>query len=111
MRTGHDAGEILPVMPWNVHGKMTRLDLRAIHEYLGDDERRENAFNFTGAASRRQLHSGNSLNGRLQQAGRTAPANESDFYWPNWAGSRGFALPRVTWVQRVFDMGRVAPFC
>lgn len=34
MRTGQDEGEILQVMPWNVYGKMTRLDLRAIYEYL-----------------------------------------------------------------------------
>jgi hypothetical protein len=34
MRTGQDDGEILQVMPWNVYGKMTRLDLRAIYEYL-----------------------------------------------------------------------------
>ena len=34
MRTGEDDGEILQVMPWNVYGKMTRLDLRAIYEYL-----------------------------------------------------------------------------
>jgi len=35
MRTGMDNGAILQVMPWNVYGKMTRLDLRAIYEYLG----------------------------------------------------------------------------
>jgi hypothetical protein len=34
MRTGEDDGEILQVMPWNVYGKMTRFDLRAIYEYL-----------------------------------------------------------------------------
>jgi hypothetical protein len=34
MRTGKDDGEILQVMPWNVYGKMTHLDLRAIYEYL-----------------------------------------------------------------------------
>lgn len=35
LRTGvEDDGEILQVMPWNVYGKMTRLDLRAIYEYL-----------------------------------------------------------------------------
>jgi hypothetical protein len=34
LRTGEDEGEILQVMPWNVYGKMTRLDLRAIYEYL-----------------------------------------------------------------------------
>ena len=34
MRTGQDDGRILQVMPWNVYGKMTRLDLRAIYEYL-----------------------------------------------------------------------------
>lgn len=34
MRTGMDDGEILQVMPWNVYGKMTRFDLRAIYEYL-----------------------------------------------------------------------------
>jgi hypothetical protein len=34
MRTGEDEGQILQVMPWNVYGKMTRLDLRAIYEYL-----------------------------------------------------------------------------
>jgi hypothetical protein len=35
LRTGKDeGGEILQVMPWNVYGKMTRLDLRAIYEYL-----------------------------------------------------------------------------
>ena len=35
LRTGReDNGEILQVMPWNVYGKMTRLDLRAIYEYL-----------------------------------------------------------------------------
>ncbi|HEU5134948.1 MAG TPA: hypothetical protein VFU13_07375 [Steroidobacteraceae bacterium] len=34
LRTGEDQGRILQVMPWNVYGKMTRLDLRAIYEYL-----------------------------------------------------------------------------
>jgi hypothetical protein len=34
LRTGQDDGEILQVMPWNVYGKMTRFDLRAIYEYL-----------------------------------------------------------------------------
>jgi hypothetical protein len=35
LRTGkEDDGEILQVMPWNVYGQMTRLDLRAIYEYL-----------------------------------------------------------------------------
>jgi hypothetical protein len=34
MRTGRDDGRILQVMPWNVYGKMTRFDLRAIYEYL-----------------------------------------------------------------------------
>ena len=34
MRTGEDDGEILQVMPWNVYGKLTRLDLRAIYEGL-----------------------------------------------------------------------------
>lgn len=34
LRTGEDEGRILQVMPWNVYGKMTRLDLRAIYEYL-----------------------------------------------------------------------------
>jgi hypothetical protein len=37
MRTGHDPDEpdrILQVMPWNVYGKLTRGDLRAIYEYL-----------------------------------------------------------------------------
>jgi hypothetical protein len=34
MRTGRDGDRILQVMPWNVYGKMTRLDLRAIYEYL-----------------------------------------------------------------------------
>jgi hypothetical protein len=35
MRTGREEdGEILQVMPWNVYGQMTRLDLRAIYEYL-----------------------------------------------------------------------------
>ncbi len=35
MRTGREEdGDILQVMPWNVYGKMTRLDLRAIYEYL-----------------------------------------------------------------------------
>ena len=34
LRTGQDEGRILQVMPWNVYGKMTRLDLRAIYEYL-----------------------------------------------------------------------------
>ena len=35
LRTGREAdGGILQVMPWNVYGKLTRLDLRAIYEYL-----------------------------------------------------------------------------
>jgi hypothetical protein len=34
MRTGEKGGRILQVMPWNVYGKMTRFDLRAIYEYL-----------------------------------------------------------------------------
>ena len=34
LRTGEDEGRILQVMPWNVYGKLTRLDLRAIYEYL-----------------------------------------------------------------------------
>jgi hypothetical protein len=35
LRTGEeDDGEILQVMPWNVYGKLTRFDLRAIYEYL-----------------------------------------------------------------------------
>ena len=34
LRTGEHEGKILQVMPWNVYGKMTRLDLRAIYEYL-----------------------------------------------------------------------------
>jgi hypothetical protein len=35
LRTGREEdGGILQVMPWNVYGKMTRLDLRAIYEYL-----------------------------------------------------------------------------
>jgi hypothetical protein len=36
LRTGEDEdeGRILQVMPWNVYGKMTRFDLRAIYEYL-----------------------------------------------------------------------------
>jgi hypothetical protein len=34
LRTGEYEGEILQVMPWNVYGKMTRFDLRAIYEYL-----------------------------------------------------------------------------
>jgi hypothetical protein len=35
LRTGEEEdGEILQVMPWNVYGKLTRLDLRAIYEYL-----------------------------------------------------------------------------
>jgi hypothetical protein len=35
LRTGRDeGGQILQVMPWNVYGKMTRFDLRAIYEYL-----------------------------------------------------------------------------
>lgn len=34
LRTGEDEGEILQVMPWNVYGKLTRFDLRAIYEYL-----------------------------------------------------------------------------
>jgi hypothetical protein len=34
MRTGRDGDRILQVMPWNIYGKMTGLDLRAIYEYL-----------------------------------------------------------------------------
>ncbi len=36
MRTGRDPedGHILQVMPWNIYGKLTNLDLRAIYEYL-----------------------------------------------------------------------------
>lgn len=37
MRTGRepdDPDEILQVMPWNVYGKMTHGDLRAMYEYL-----------------------------------------------------------------------------
>lgn len=34
IRTGHDEGEILQVMPWPVFGKMTDRDLKAIYEYL-----------------------------------------------------------------------------
>jgi hypothetical protein len=35
LRTGREpSGEILQVMPWNVYGKLTHLDLRAIYEYL-----------------------------------------------------------------------------
>jgi hypothetical protein len=34
MRTGRDGDRILQVMPWNIYGKMTQLDLRAIYEYL-----------------------------------------------------------------------------
>ena len=35
LRTGREEdGGILQVMPWNVYGKLTRLDLRAIYEYL-----------------------------------------------------------------------------
>lgn len=34
MRTGRHDDRILQVMPWNVYGKMTRRDLRAIYEYL-----------------------------------------------------------------------------
>lgn len=35
MHTGRDeGGRILQVMPWNVYRNMTRLDLRAIYEYL-----------------------------------------------------------------------------
>jgi hypothetical protein len=35
LRTGEDEdGEILQVMPWNVYGKLTRFDLRAMYEYL-----------------------------------------------------------------------------
>ena len=37
LRTGRDhedASRILQVMPWNVFGKMTDLDLRALYEYL-----------------------------------------------------------------------------
>lgn len=35
LRTGEEEdGKILQVMPWNVYGKLTRLDLRAIYEYL-----------------------------------------------------------------------------
>ena len=37
MRTGRDPhapDRILQVMPWNIYGKMTNGDLRAIYEYL-----------------------------------------------------------------------------
>ena len=37
LRTGHDPHDpshILQVMPWPVYGKQSRLDLRAIYEYL-----------------------------------------------------------------------------
>jgi hypothetical protein len=36
MRTGRDPedGRILQVMPWNIYGKLTTRDLRAIYEYL-----------------------------------------------------------------------------
>lgn len=34
MRTGRDNGRIQLVMPWHVYSKMTRLDMRAIYEYL-----------------------------------------------------------------------------
>lgn len=35
LRTGREEnGEILQVMPWNVYGKLTQRDLRAIYEYL-----------------------------------------------------------------------------
>jgi hypothetical protein len=34
MHTGRDGDRILQVMPWSIYGKMTRLDLRAIYEYL-----------------------------------------------------------------------------
>jgi hypothetical protein len=35
LRTGREpSGEILQVMPWNVYGNLTRMDLRAIYEYL-----------------------------------------------------------------------------
>ena len=35
LRTGEEEdGKILQVMPWNVYGKLTRFDLRAIYEYL-----------------------------------------------------------------------------
>lgn len=37
MRTGRDPDDparILQVMPWNVYGRMTTLDLRAMYEYL-----------------------------------------------------------------------------
>ncbi len=34
MRTGRDDERILQVMPWNVYSNMTRLDMRAIYEYL-----------------------------------------------------------------------------
>jgi hypothetical protein len=37
LRTGRDPenpDRILQVMPWNIYGKMTTLDLRAIYEYL-----------------------------------------------------------------------------
>jgi hypothetical protein len=37
MRTGHDPRSperILQIMPWNVYGKMSRVDLLAMYEYL-----------------------------------------------------------------------------
>jgi hypothetical protein len=36
MRTGRDPEDahILQVMPWNIYGKMTSRDLRAMYEYL-----------------------------------------------------------------------------
>jgi hypothetical protein len=36
MRTGRDpeSGDVLQVMPWNIYGKLTDRDLRAIYEYL-----------------------------------------------------------------------------
>ena len=34
LRTGRDGDRILQVMPWNIYGKMTRLDLLGIYEYL-----------------------------------------------------------------------------
>jgi hypothetical protein len=37
MRTGRDtedADRILQIMPWNIYGKLTRQDLRAMYEYL-----------------------------------------------------------------------------
>jgi hypothetical protein len=37
LRTGRNPenpDRILQVMPWNIYGKMTTLDLRAVYEYL-----------------------------------------------------------------------------